>query len=147
MCLITHQRTLTHDVLKPALTVLVVLPAPQKVNNSCFLKYIWALHCCTFFPIVFFLPSLLSAPFPFSPLPDAAFSMPIISGSKKTSLQTGRTGYLGIHIVLLQPQSCWQVSLTRRWCSRTIQCVFCTVSHALAASGVNKREGETTKGY
>uniref|UniRef100_A0A8B9NMF2 GDP-mannose 4,6 dehydratase n=1 Tax=Accipiter nisus TaxID=211598 RepID=A0A8B9NMF2_9AVES len=76
MCLVTHRRTLTHEVHKTALTVLALIPTPWEVKTSCFLKYIWALQLlpfpspCLFLP---FFPLCPLSPFP-SPICCCCFS-------------------------------------------------------------------------
>lgn len=51
---------MTHEVHKTALTVLAVLPTPQKVYDSSFLKYIWALQLLLVLSLVSLLSPLLS---------------------------------------------------------------------------------------
>lgn len=105
--LATYWKTATREVYKRALTILAVLPAPQKANDTSFLKYVWALQLLlllspclpSFYPSLPSVHSVLSI----APSPAVAFSMPI-SASRKTSLQPRSNGFLGIHTLLLQLQ-------------------------------------------
>lgn len=149
MCLVTHRRTLTHEVHKTALTVLALLPTPREVNNSCFLKYIWALQLLPFPSPCLFLPFFPLCPL--SPFPSPICCCCCFSHAHHLWLQKDFSAtwekWLSWNSHIASPAPVTLASRTRRWCSRAIQCVFCTVCDAWVASGVNKGEGETTQGY